>query len=372
MSWGTIISAAVSAGSAYMGKKSADKAQKRMKRAGSELGSVEFLPKTIQGPGGINVAFGDDGTQFGLGDFQQIFDVFGDISFDSLGMGQELQGAAGEFMPGLFGGLGNALTLSEEAFDRIGDLQFNGFQRGLQDALFGGAQQTADVLSGGFEGIRSSTSNLLNQLAAPREERIRQNLAENLFGQGTIGQKSGQMLVESTAQGLSNAGLERDLAANEEARRTLGANLGLLEGQLSGGAGLAGLEAQLLNDAFSQFGGTLGLASDLQSGIFSQGSALFNQGGQALGGQTALINMLMSLGGFAGDLESTRSQVDIAAKGGQANVLSNLGASGNDMLAAFLGTLGSNISDMDLKSMFGNSNVPTEGLNQPGYTGVGT
>jgi hypothetical protein len=274
--------------------------------------------------------------------------MFGDISFGSLQGGQDLQSASQEFLPGIFEGIGMSQQLSGEAFDRAGDLQFNGFQRGLQDMLFGGAGASAERLGRGFDASRDDTLALLRQQAAPFEQRAFQGLQDTQFATGQLGSSGGALQTEAFARGLSQADLDRQLAASGEARAEQSSLLDLLGGQLEGGAGLRGMEADLLQQAFSQFAGTQGLAADLQSGVFNQGSALFNQGGQGLGGMQAILGMLMSLGGFSGDLEAQRANTELGAKGGQATALGNIGASGSDMLAGFLSSLGSNLSDMDL------------------------
>ena len=373
MSWGMVAAAAASVIGGAMSADSASKDRSLQKKAAKKLSNVAFDPKSISGPGGLGVTFGEEGTSFDLGDFQSIFDLFGDNANRSLVQGQELQEASSEFLPGIFQGIGNAQTISQESFDRFGDLQFDGFQRGLQDQLFGGAGSTLGRLGGGFDDIRGSTLDLLRRQAQPFEERAFGNLQENQFATGQLGSSGGGLQTEAFARGLGQADLSRQLAAGDEARNVQNSFQQLLAQQLGGGQALRGQESDLLQQAFGQFAGSQGLASQLQQSVFNQGGALTNQAGQQLGGQQSLLGMLMSLGGFAGDLEASRADTDIRAKGGAAGALGNLGASGNDMIAGFLGSLGSNLADQDFFQGGGSGGATTNsGLNTSSLGGVGS
>jgi len=348
MSWGAVAAAAGAVISSAVAADSANKDREALKKSGNKLRDVTFSPKSIFGPGGLGVTFGEEGTDFELGDFQDIFDMFGDASFGGLQGGQDIQAASQEFLPGIFQGIGQAQQLSSEAFDRAGDLQFGGFQRGLQDMLFGGAGDTIGRLSGGFDDIQARTLDLLTQQAKPFEQRAFDNFQENQFGMGTLGSSGGALQTEAFARGLGQTNLSRQLASGDEARNVQQSFQQLLAQQLGGGQALRGQESDLLSQAFQQFGQTQGLAADLQNSVFNQGSALFNQGGQALGGQGALMEMLMSLGGFAGNLESSRAGVELSAKGGKLASLNSMGPSGADLLASGLGSFASNLADQDL------------------------
>jgi len=353
MTWGAVIGAAVSLVGTAVSADQAGKDRSAQKKAAKKLSNVTFDPKSITGPGGAGVTFGEEGTQFDLGGFQGIFDQFGDAASAGIEGGLDLQDASNQFLPGIFQGIGQAGQLSQEAFDRAGDLQFDGFQRGLQDQLFGGAGQSLNRLSGGFDDIQANTLNLLRQQAAPFEQRAFGNLQDNQFATGRLGSSGGALQTEAFARGLGQADTDRQLASFGEARNVQQSFQQLLQQQLGGGQGLAGQESDLLNSAFSQFGNTLGLANDLSTDVFNRGSSTFNQGFQGAGGQQALIQMLMGLGNFSGNLEQSRANTELQAKGGAAQAVSNFGAGSGDVAATFLGGLGQNIFASD-SSGFGN------------------
>lgn len=347
MSWGAVIGAAASLVGGKMSANSAASGLRAQQQAADRLGATEFNPYTVFGPGGMGFSAQDGQARFNLGSFEGLFEEFARSSQGNFITGGNIQNAANQGIPGLLALSGQAGSLASLAGNQAFGLAQNGFQRGLQDQLFSGASATAGRLNQGFDGIRDETLALLRAQAQPFETRQFQGLQDTQFAQGIGGSSGGALQTEAFARGLGQADITRQLAASGEARATQSSLQSLLGAQLGGGQGLASLENSLMQDAFNRFGATSSLAGDLNTNIFNRGGAMQQQGMQALGGQQALLGMLMSLGNFGANLGAQDANTRLGALGGQSQAIGNFGAGGDDVMASFLASLGSSIFSQD-------------------------
>lgn len=214
---------------------------------------------------------------------------FGPFNFTGLG------GSGATFTPGVGGGFGlgaglngvnNQLTGLAGLFSGNagapgggpGVDALSGFLKSLQGAgganplpgapdtgaLTNGASTAFQQALGGLQGITpgSTLANLRAQ-AAPQEQQQQQSLLDNQFKMGTLGTSGGALQTEAFARGLGQADLTRQTTATS-------------------------LEDSLLNSAFSRFGQTANLASDLSNTGFNNALNLSNTGfGRTLSGATA-------------------------------------------------------------------------------------
>jgi hypothetical protein len=336
--------AGLGAASSLFGASKAAKAEQEkldfQKQIADRLAQVSFDPSNVTGAGGAGVSFGAGGdASFDLGGFQGQFDQLGAASGFGLGAGtQNIDTSGLAFNEQLANQLGTG------AFGTAQGLQQGGFQQGLQDSLFGGAQTFAGEAAQGFEGLRADTLANLRSQAQPFEERQFSNLQENLFGTGRLGTTGGGIQTEAFARGLGQADLQRQLAATGEARATRGQAIQGAQGLSGAGAGIAGLGDNLLNSAFSRFGQTAGLGAGLNEQQFGRTSNLFQRGLQGLGGQQSLQQMLLGFGQFGANLGAQRASTDISAAGGQANIANNLSGGSNDVVGSFLSGIGGGLA----------------------------
>lgn len=337
MIFGSLLGAATSIFGANQAKKAADADRALREQQMANLGSVEYNPYGINF-GGFGSTVGPNGQiQMGLGGQQGIFDAFGQSAFGGLSGGQALQQQA---IAGLNPfALQQAQGLGNMAFGQAAGLGATGFQQGLQNTFFGQANNLAGQTNyGALEAQRLSQ---LREQAAPFEQRAFGALQEDLFGSGRLGTTGGGLQTEAFARGLAQADTQRQMDAGNYAMQAQAQNANIANMFSGAGSGLAGLENSLLNSAFSRFGQTAGLAEGLSQGRFDMGGALFNQGMQAYGGQQSILNQLLGFTELGSNIGGMRAQTDIAKYGGQADFA--LPASGRDVSANFLSTLGGNL-----------------------------
>jgi len=335
--------ALASLGGAAIGARQADKDRRMEQERIDRLAQVRFNPFNVTGPGGMGVGFSGGRANFNLGDFQNLFDQFRGGSEQDLAGGRGLQGMSNAGLPGMLAGIGQAGGLSSGAFGRAQGLQQNGFQRGLQNQMFGGASDAFGRLNQGYGDVRQGQLDLLRQEAQPFEARSFQGLLDSQQARGIGGSSGGALQTEAFARGLGQADLSRQLAASGEARNAQGMDLQNLQAFMGGGTGLAGMEDSLLSNVFNRFGATQGLASDLSNNIFNRGSSLFNQAGAGLGGAQSMIAQMLGLGQFGGNLGASQASTDIAAAGGALQGQQNTGMTGQDVMGGFLSSLGTNL-----------------------------
>lgn len=213
---------------------------------------------TTQNVGQAGLAQGSNATlDQNFANFQQAGQQFGDPGFSTLN--SLLQGSGQAF--------GNA---SADLFNQ----QQNPFQQGLQNSLFAGAGQSFNALPGTQEQSRQQTLDLLRQQAQPFEDRAFSNLQDRQFATGQSGTSGGGLQTEAFARGLGQADLQRQLTAGQEGRNAQTAQLGLAQGQLGAGSGLAGMQDSLLSSALNRFNSITGLSSGLSNQRFTTGQQL--------------------------------------------------------------------------------------------------
>ncbi|MHC4302755.1 MAG: hypothetical protein ACYS7Y_36310 [Planctomycetota bacterium] len=317
---GALIGGGLALAGAKKAKKAADADRAQSQEVMDRLAQVQFNPFSTSGFGGAGGLAGGQAAQLA---------------------------AMGQFPGAAFGQLG---ALGQQAFGRAQDIGAGGFQRVLQNQLFGRAGELAGQTD--FTGLRDQTLGTLRQQAAPFEERAFGGLQENLFATGRLGSSGGALQTEAFARGLGEADLSRQLQATQVAQTQQAQNAALAR-QFGGmGAGLAGLEDKMLGSAFQRFGGTAGLGADLQRQLFGQGSTIFAQGLQGLAGQQSIMDSILGLGTFGANLGAQRASTDIAAAGGQAQVMAQQGPSGGDLTGAFLSQAGQGIAGGGANGLF--------------------
>lgn len=242
----------------------------------------------VTGPGGVGGVVGPGGGQMSLGDLDpirsQIMQQLGGMAGNVPG---EIPGAVNEsanaFMQALsttpsmnIQGLNRNLNMAQQVLgaDRAGLAEArNPFQQALQDAAFGGATQHAQAAGGDFSGVEAGVLANLREQAAPHEQQQMNKLGEALFGSGRTGTTGGALQTEAMAKGLAQADLQRQLQAKGEAR-TQQTHAGQMAGTLTGvGGSTRQLQESLLDSAFSRFGQSMGLASDLEGQRFARQQA---------------------------------------------------------------------------------------------------
>lgn len=324
---------------------------------------------------------GNAGLSSGIANDPRINQLF--QQFNQLG-GQVGQTEAGVLNP-LLGGAGAAFGgAAQDLFSQ----QANPFQAGLQQALFGGAQNAFANLPGTQQQARDQQLSLLREQAAPFEERAFADLQNNLFSTGRIGTTGGALQTEAFARGLGQADLQRQISAANEGRLAQNAQLGLAQGQLGAGQGLRSLQDQLLGSAQNRFTGL----ANLSSGLGAQ--ATQNQGTQlqaiqnllsnsqlpqnlALAQQGAFLqNALSGLGGVSSLVGDARQSAALASSIAQAQANARLGGVASSQIApqdlststAFAQLaqgLGGNIGDV--VTAFQNRPAQTSGGNLSGF-----
>ena len=276
--------------------------------------------------------------QQNFANFQQAGQQFGNPGFGTLNTLLGNQGQA-------FGGA------AQDLFSQ----QANPFQQGLQNSLFGGAQNSFNALPGTQEASRDQTLSLLRQQAQPFEERAFAGLQDNLFSTGRLGSTGGGLQTEAFARGLGQADLQRQLTAGQEGRNAQQAQLGLAQGQLGAGADLRGMQDRLLEGALSRFQGVSQEASRLSNQRFNTGQALtqdqFGRAGttlsqtfapeqlQALLQQQQLGTASAALGANQGIVDSVQNQATLGLQAMQAQSNARLG-----------GVAGSSVSPQNLST----------------------
>jgi hypothetical protein len=185
-----------------------------------------------------------------------------------------------QHLPGLNAGVGQAGQLSGMAFGDASRLSQDGFQRGLQENVFGAAGDVLGRLNQGYGDLQASTLATMREQAAPQEQRAQDKMFERMQAMGISGSTGGQRTMEAFGQGMSQADLQRQLSAFDVAERAKAGDLASFGSMMGQGQGLAGLESDLLGQAFGRFGQTMGLTADLSNNIYNRGSSMFNQAGQ--------------------------------------------------------------------------------------------
>ncbi len=340
------IGAALGAGASVLGSvlagNQADKDRALMQQQIDRLAGVQFNPFSVMGPGGAGVSFNGSQANLNLGSFEPFQQALQQLGLSNLGSAQALQGAAGSTIPGTL----QAANFSNQLAGTFGgatqNLATTGFQRALQQQLFGQAGQFANDV-GSFDQVRGDTLNLLRAQAQPFEERAFSNLQDAQFAQGRLGSTGGALQTEAFARGLAQADIGRQVEALNQARATQSQNANLAQLFSGLGTNLAGTESDLLNASLGRFGTAATSAAGLSDQVFNRGSGLFNQFAQGLGAQQSILDSVLGLGQFGANLGAQRANTDIAAAGGAANAVGALGPSGQDLGAAFLSTLGGNL-----------------------------
>lgn len=350
----------------------AARAQQRMlKDQANVLNNIRFNPWGANF-GGAGVDFSGGQANFNMGQFGDLNQLFSNLALGGTAGGLGMQNAANASF-GQNEEIANALAALGAG--QAGQLSQQGFQQGLQNQLFGQAGQLAGQTD--FSALRDETLGTLRQQAQPFEERAFSSLQDNLFSTGRLGSSGGALQTEAFARGLGQADLQRQLQATGVAQQQQqqNANIANMFGGL--GSNIAGLESQLLNNAFGRFGQTAGLAADLNQMRFGRGSTMFGQGLQGFEGQTGIMDNLLRLGTFGANLGSQAANTQLQGASAAGGMLGGAAqqATGGDIMGGLFSSLGSGLFDSGggfgsifsgLKGLFGNNSTTP----QPGVGGI--
>lgn len=342
MIWGQLLGAGISLLGSKKAADSADAANALKAQQMKALSQVNFNPWNIEGPGGMGLQFGQNGfAGMNLGGNQGIWDLFSQLGEQNIMGGQNIQSQANQGLGALQNMFGGAAGLAGDALGQAGALGSGGFQRGLQDQLFGQAGALAGQTD--FSSLRDQTLNTLREQAAPFEQRAFSNLQDNQFATGRLGSSGGALQTEAFARGLGQADLSRQLQATGVAQQQQmqNANIANMFGGL--GQNIRGLEDNLLNNAFSRFGQTSGLAADLNNQMFNRGGAMWNQAIAGLGAQSGLLQNLLGMGQMGLDAGRLDAQTALGAAGGAGNMAASMGPTGGDLWGGLMSSLGGNM-----------------------------
>lgn len=339
---GSVIGAGLGLLGANKAAKQASRDRKLQKEQMDRLAQVKFQGQNVSGFGGAGVDFSNGGAQLNMGQFGGANQQFLDN---------------GQMFAGQQGGLQNMMNMNQQrAMNAAGP-----FQQGLQNSFFGGAQQFADRANQGFDATRDQSLALMREQSQPFDQRAFTGMLDNQFATGRLGSSGGALQTEAFARGLGQVDLDRQLAATGQAQQLQSQQAGLAQQFGQAGSGLAGMGDQLFNNAMSQFGNSQGMLGQNQ-----------NQQLGALSGQQNIMQMLMGMGTFGGNLGANAANTDIGAAGGAmqgANAMSQQAGPG-DIQGMALGQLGQNVSGMGnpFAGMFGGT-APKPAAGPPGTQG---
>lgn len=352
---GSFIGPAIGLVGGILGQKSQNKALKKASKAAA------FNPWNVSGPGGS--AFFDPKTRTASYSMdptsQNLLSMFGNSAsgFAGGGYSQNLlpftQSMAG-LLPGLFSEAQNASQVDPAMLQNFRNVLNPEIarQQGAAGGLFDVAQNylggsgpgmdEASQLFGlgmgmfgrNYQDVASQRTDIMRQLAAPYEERARNDMFSALFKKGQLAGPAGTRALQSFGAGLGEADLQRVLAGQNLAEsiygRDLQAGMGLTSAGMEGmfrGAGM-GLDAANLglgagvnaaNMSNTLYGGE-GMFSDLVNARATQrmGNA---QGmfGFGLDTQSAeLQNAIAALQGYTNLINTGRGSIEMGANLGQA------------------------------------------------------
>ncbi len=194
-----------------------------------------------------------------------------------------------------------------------------GFQTGLQNTAFTGAGNQLSSLNQTYDQVYGNTLGNLRSQAQVTNDRNFANLNQNLFSTGRMGTSGGALQTEAFAKGLASADAGFQLQAQQQAQMAQQNQLGLAQGLTGIGSGLAGQQNSLLNDAFSRFGQTASMASDLNNQRF-QRSMYAND--QAYSRAQEGLGTQMQLAGLPAQLQNAQLGNVLAALQGQSGLQS--------------------------------------------------
>lgn len=369
MSWGAVAGSVIGGGMSLLGGRSAARGADRQYALEAErigrLGRVGYNPFQVQGMGGSGVDFQGNRASFNLGEFGGANTLFQSM-FNQMGPRgmQQMLGANAGFDQMAAGFEGQAGGLANMFGGQAQGLAQNGFQRGLQDQLFGQAGQFLGNTD--FSGLRDESLSLLREMDAEREDRAFSKFQNQLQRQGMLGSTGGAQQMQGFFGAQREADLQRKLASIGLGQQQQMQNARLGSQYLGLGSGLREMEEGLMSGALDRFGATSQLALGLNQDRFSRGQGMFNQGVAGIAGQQGLQDMLLSLGTFGANLGATRAQTDLAAAGGAMQGTMQMGPSGSDMWGSFMTNLGSNMMQgsggfqnawQGLQNFFGNRNT---------------
>jgi hypothetical protein len=233
----------------------------------------------------------------------------------------------------------------------LANQQANPFQQGLQNQLFGGAQDAFSALPGTQDQARQQQLDLLRQEAAPFEERAFAGLQDNQFATGRLGTTGGGIQTEAFARGLGQADLSRQITAGNEGRAAQGAQLGLANNFLGAGSGLRGMQDQLLTGAQNRFQGLSSQAAQLSGQRQGISQQQFGNLGSLLQNAFAPQTLQQQVqGGFLNNAGTALGQVSALGGDARANAALGLNAANAQASARLGGVAGTTIAPQDLSS----------------------
>lgn len=158
---------------------------------------------------------------------------------------------------------GTSAGLAEGAGAQASSFLQDGFQRGLQDSTFAGAQGLVEGASLTGEDAAAKHLDILRRLAADPEAQKRSSLDDSRFSRGRMGTTGGIAEKVALEKMFADQDLERILASSEEGRRAVAGDRAGVTALSGVGENLAQTESGLTTDAFARTEGSSRLASDL-------------------------------------------------------------------------------------------------------------
>lgn len=350
---GSIVGAGIGIAGSLLSSRSKNKALKKAAKAAA------FNPWNVSGPGGSSTfnpktrtaSFSLDPASQGLMDmFGGAAGAYGQYSRDMLPFTQSMAG----LMPGLFSDAQSASQVDPAMIQNLRNVLNPEIarQQGAAGGLFDVAQnylggsgpgmdqagQMFDLGMGMFgrnyQDVAADRTGALRQLAAPYEERAKNDMFSSLFKMGQLGGPGGERMFQSFGQGLGEADLRRVVEGQNLAEgiygRDLQAGMGLTSTGMEGmfrGAGM-GLDAAGMGLGASVNAGNMGNMLYGGEGLFSDlvnqraGQRMTNAQGMfgfGLDAQSAeLQNALASLQGYTGLVNQGRGSLEMGMNLGQA------------------------------------------------------
>jgi hypothetical protein len=390
--WGAIAGGALSAAGSLFGSKPKAPKFNPYSISGSMLGNSVFdkKKKTLTlTPGaelaGFNKQLTDLASQYGGNSPTQ--------GYQDFAMGQ-VQGQ----IPGLFDGALGASQVDANSFNQymqqmggaagnVGGLAGQAGQMGM--GMFGpesvGAQMSQGMFGAGmglmgeqaqdYRDVEANRLQMLEQAAAPYEQRAGHALQQNLFNTGRIGTRGGGQNIQDFATGLGRAQTQRALDAQGFAEQLYGRDqqAALARNQMGYGMMNAGLGGQ--QNQYNIGGNLMGQAGNLygmQGGMFGnmfQGAQGFNQltndraqqrlqnaqgifgfGNQL--GQQDITTMMGAQSGYLQNAQQLQEQGALGAKIGSAGMQGGSTPGQTSPFGSFLQGMGGAVAQMQ-PGMFG-------------------
>jgi hypothetical protein len=389
--WGAIAGGALSAAGSLFGSKPKAPKFNPYSISGSMLGNSVFdkKKKTLTlTPGaelsGFNKQLTDLASQYGGNSPTQGYQDF------AMGLQNQIPGlydgainasqvdanSFGQYMGQMGGAAGNMGQLAGQA-GQMGMGMFGPESVGAQmsQGMFGAGMGLMGEQAQGYRDVEANRLQMLEQAAAPYEQRAGHALQQNLFNTGRIGTRGGGQNIQDFATGLGRAQTQRALDAQGFAEQLYGRdqqaalqrnqmgygmmNAGLggqqnqynIGGNLMGQAGnMYGQQAGMFGNMFAGAQGFNQLTNDRAQQRMANAQGMFGFGNQLA--QQDISTMAGAQQGYLQNAQQLQEQGALGAKIGSAGMQGGATPGGTSPIGGFLQGLGGAVSQMT-PGMFG-------------------